>query len=366
MFEKPTLVLNERICKENIAFMSNKINKLGLEFRPHFKTHQSIHVGKWFKEFGVKRIAVSSVPMAKYFASDGWNDITIAFPFVIQQANEINSIAKSIKLNLLVSSIENAVLLKDSIRETVGVMIEIDLGQRRSGVQYNDFKAIDGIIEITTTNPKLYFKGFLSHAGHSYNSSVERVKEINIAATKKLSELKTKYLPKFPNIEISYGDTPTSSICNSFDEVDELRPGNFAFFDMQQFSSGVCSTSNIAIALVCPVVAIYPERWQAIIWGGAIHLSKDYYSDKEGNKSFGAVCKLKSDNSWGEPIDSLYLESLSQEHGVIRSKDNQQLMDLKEGDLIAVLPAHSCLTAHLMNEYWIEGTGKISMMSTNY
>lgn len=365
MFKNPTLVLNEQKCRNNIELMLNKSKKLGVELRPHFKTHQSIIVGRWFKELGIKKIAVSSVPMAKYFASDGWNDISVAFPFVSQQADEINALAKTINLQILTSSAGNATLLKQKITMRVGVFVEIDTGQNRSGVSIDDYESIDQMIDIIQSNPNARFDGFLSHAGHSYSKTPEKVEAINIAATKKLAELKIKYKSQFPNIVISYGDTPTSSICEKFEGVDELRPGNFAFYDMQQFSFGVCSTSNIAIALVCPVVAVYPNRSRAIIWGGAVHLSKDYYFDNEGNKSFGAVCKLNPDNTWGNPIDGLYLESISQEHGVVKAKNCEVINELKEGDLVAILPAHSCLTADKMGEYWVKGFGTITMMGNS-
>ena len=53
-----------------------------VDFRPHFKTHRSREVGRWFRDFGVAAITVSSVDMAQYFSNDGWDDITIAFPAV--------------------------------------------------------------------------------------------------------------------------------------------------------------------------------------------------------------------------------------------------------------------------------------------
>lgn len=364
MFSKPTLLLSEKICRSNIEFMSAKALKLGIELRPHFKTHQSIEVGRWFRDYGIGKIAVSSVPMAQYFASDGWNDITISFPYADQQADEVNALAKSINLQVLVSSLGNAKLLSKSIKNRVDVYIEVDTGQYRSGLQVEDFDTIDKTIEVILSNPNTNFYGFLSHAGHSYNNHLNKVAQINTEVTRKLNQLKNSYIKQFPSLKISYGDTPTSWTCEQFDGVDELRPGNYAFFDMQQASNGICSTSNIAIALVCPVVAVYPERSQAIIWGGAVHLTKDLYTDNDGNKSFGAVCKLNPDYTWTKPIEGMYLESISQEHGVVKANNREAIKSLKEGDLIAVLPPHSCLTADKMGEFWVQGKGFVPMMKS--
>jgi len=44
--------------------------------------------------------------------------------------------------------------------------------------------------------------------------------------------LKNKFIKEYPHLLISYGDTPSCSIAENFDEVDEIRPGNFVFYDV--------------------------------------------------------------------------------------------------------------------------------------
>ena len=61
--------------------MIDVFNKNNLFLRPHFKTHQSTEIGKWFKQKGLLNY-VSSISMAEYFSNE-WNDITIAFPINI-------------------------------------------------------------------------------------------------------------------------------------------------------------------------------------------------------------------------------------------------------------------------------------------
>ena len=59
----------KRKQRRNITFMADKAKKLNLIFRPHFKTHQSATIARWFREVGVKQIAVSSLAMAHYFTN---------------------------------------------------------------------------------------------------------------------------------------------------------------------------------------------------------------------------------------------------------------------------------------------------------
>ena len=42
---EPTMVLNEEVCKSNIARMAAKAKAANVVFRPHFKTHQSREIG---------------------------------------------------------------------------------------------------------------------------------------------------------------------------------------------------------------------------------------------------------------------------------------------------------------------------------
>ena len=105
---EPTMVLNEDVCKSNIARMAQKAKAARVTFRPHFKTHQSREIGEWFRASGVEKITVSSLNMAMKFAEWGWNDITVAFPVNCLEHEKINYLASRIRLNLLLAHSEGA------------------------------------------------------------------------------------------------------------------------------------------------------------------------------------------------------------------------------------------------------------------
>ena len=99
---EPTMVLNEEVCKSNIARMAAKAKAANVVFRPHFKTHQSREIGEWFRASGVDKITVSSLNMAMKFAEWGWNDITVAFPVNCLEHEKINALAAKIRLNFVI------------------------------------------------------------------------------------------------------------------------------------------------------------------------------------------------------------------------------------------------------------------------
>ncbi len=349
MITKPTFLIDEQKCRRNIQRILQKAQKSHTNFRPHFKTHQSLEIGRWFKEYGVDKITVSSVTMAEYFAEE-WDDITIAFPVNILEIDSINQLAKNIKLNLIVESEESAKFLVEKIEFETGFFIKIDVGYHRTGISPKNFELIDKIIEISNESKKLHFKGFLTHAGHSYKArSFYEIKAIHEKSIKRIQPLKDHYKKIYPELIISVGDTPTCSIIDDFSMFDEIRPGNFVFYDLSQEQIGSCNIEQIAGVLACPIVAIHKNRNEIVIYGGGVHLSKERMEDDEYGTIYGRIVE-QNDASWGEPIPNMYVKNLSQEHGIISVTD-EEISRYKVGDLLYILPVHSCMTANLMDYY---------------
>ncbi len=352
--KKPTLLLDENKCKSNIQRLVEKATKHDLRLRPHFKTHQSLAIGEWFRSAGVAAITVSSLKMATYFAKNGWADITIAFPFYAQQIDEINQLASEIDLNVAIVNLESLKTLKEQLDYAIGVYIKIDVGTHRTGLRPEDDEAITQTIQEIFRNPMLIFKGFMAHAGHSYRArGEEEIKKVHQDSLTVLQQVKTTCVDQLSlhdePLEISLGDTPGFSVAEHFPEVDEVRPGNLAFYDVMQTQIGACDFDQIAVAMACPVVAKHADRHEIVIHGGAVHFSKDYILDGEGNKNFGQVVNLREDG-WGEPIPDMQVVRLSQEHGIIKTSP-ETFDTFQVGDVLGVLPIHSCLTADAMKSY---------------
>ncbi|MFC1550783.1 alanine racemase [Candidatus Neomarinimicrobiota bacterium] len=360
MITKPTLFIDERKCKENISRMFSKAQTHSLDFRPHFKTHQSLEIGKWFQEIGIQKITVSSITMADYFSSD-WDDITIAFPTNLLEINKINDLAKIITLNLSIENEESILFLSKNVRFHINIFLKIDVGFHRTGIDPKYTGLIDTIFNIVDTNPLITFKGFLGHAGHTYKCRTkEAINQVHRASLDIMGKLKEKYIKRYPDLIISLGDTPSCSVAEDFSGVDEIRPGNFVFFDLTQNKIGSNSISQIAIALACPIVAIHKNRSEIVVYGGGVHLSKERLEDEEGT-IFGRVAK-KMENSWGEVIPNMFVKSLSQEHGIV-SVPRDQIDQYDIGDYLMILPVHSCMTGNLMKYYHTFNGLNISRLS---
>ena len=364
--ERPTLLLNQERAIKNIEKMAKKAKASGVRFRPHFKTHQSAQIGEWFKPFGVKSITVSSVDMAAYFSSHGWKDITIAFPTNIRAITKINALAEKITLGLLVESSETIDFLGKNLKSNVNVWIDIDVGYNRTGIPWSSTREVAGLAKKIAGSKNLAFAGILTHAGHSYEAkSTSEIRRIYADSIFKMQKLRDVLTAKsFSNVEISVGDTPTCSVAEDFTGVDEVRPGTFVFYDAKQLDLGSCGEKDIAIALACPAVAKHKERNEIVIHGGAAHLSKDFMLSKEEDKVFGYVC-MPTENGWSPRVNNTYVSSLSQEHGIIRT-DAAFFRKAQIGDLLMILPVHSCLVVDLMREFLtLEGETLLTMPKFN-
>lgn len=360
----PSLILNKKRVLRNIERMAAKAQESKVQFRPHFKTHQSAEIGEWFKDFGVQAITVSSLDMATYFSRNGWRDITVAFPVNIREIEKINQLANLIKLNLFVESEESVKFLSENLKTPVRLWIKIDTGYHRTGILWDQFQKFLRVAQVIEKSSKLTLSGLLTHSGHSYHAtSKTEIKEIYNDTVSKMKQAKEKLISiGTEKVEISIGDTPCCSIVDDFSEVDEIRPGNFIFYDVMQLNIRSCTEEDIAVAVACPVVAKHGERSEIVIYGGAVHLSKDSIMEN-GKRIFGKIA-LPQSNGWSSIIPDSYVSSISQEHGIVRANDDL-LRKVKIGDLLMVLPVHSCLMVDLMREYrTIEGE-RIDCFSRN-
>ncbi len=343
--KKPTLLINKNICQSNIQKMADHARMNQVSFRPHFKTHQSAEIGNWFRAAGVNAITVTSLQMATSFADEGWNDITIAFPVNLRELEEINRLAATVSLNVLIESAYSMAVLAGHMTNQAGFFIKIDTGYHRTGVDPDDLISIDAILDASRQNSLMVFKGFLTHTGQTYAAKdMAEIMKFQVAAGEMMLRLKHKYQPFYPEMICSTGDTPSCSLFDPYPGIDEIRPGNFVFYDLMQSELGSCSLTDIAVALACPVVAVHPERSEAVIYGGAVHLSKESLNLKKGVLTYGLAVQLTQDG-WETSGNLGYVSSLSQEHGIIRLEGGNKL---RPGDLIAILPVHSCLCMDAM------------------
>ena len=184
--------------------------------------------------------------------------------------------------------------------------------------------------------------GFLTHAGHSYDvRTKEEILEIARHERDVMVELAERLRSDGIDVPcVSIGSTPTMTHVDNLDGIDEIRPGNYIFFDGYQATLGSCAFDDTALTVLTAVIHKDASRRKLVVDAGAIALSKD-----RGPTHLDPAC------GYGHVLDiegsetGMRVTGMSQEHGEIVAGDSPAFDRIKVGDRLRILANHSCLTA---------------------
>ncbi|HVG23469.1 MAG TPA: alanine racemase [Thermoanaerobaculia bacterium] len=342
----PAFLVDRTIVQRNCATMRDKAQSSGVTFRPHVKTHKVVELGRMQHGGGIGPITVSTLAEAEAFAAGGFRDITYALPIAPAKLDRAAALARRIeRLNILVDS-EEAFRAAEEHEFAFDVFLKVDCGYHRAGI---DPESPDSARLATrlAQSERVHFRGLLTHAGHSYHA--HDVEEIRRVAAQESSAL-MRFRDRLGIDTVrSIGSTPTLSVVERFDDCDEVRPGNYVFYDAFQATIGSCRRGDVAVSVLTTVVGSYPERDGLIVDAGALAMSKDAGPDHVDPRfGYGLVCDLELN-----PLP-MRLAALSQEHGRIETR-----MHVPVGTRLRIMPNHSCLTAAMFDRYHVLEGGQV-------
>lgn len=347
----PALLLDLTRVRRNAGRMSEMASRNNVRLRPHIKTHKCAEVAKIQTAGHDGGITVSTLEEARVFAKNGFSDITYAVPIEPGKFDDaIELLNSGVKLNLLTDCAETSRRL-DEVAGRRGirfdVFVKIDCGTHRVGVEPHTAEAIE-IPRIISDSRDLNFAGILTHAGHSYDvKTTEDILAVARHERDSMVELAERLRSENINVPaVSVGSTPTMSLVDHLDGVDEIRPGNYIFFDNFQATLGSCKFEDTALTVLTAVIHKDSSRRKIVVDAGAIALSKDR----------GPV-GLDPDCGYGRVLDidgidtGMHLTGMSQEHGEINAGESEAFDRLRVGDRVRILANHSCLTAAQHSHY---------------
>lgn len=349
----PSLLLDIERVRRNAASMAARVKEMGAALRPHVKTHKCIEVARLQTAGHAGGITVSTLAEARAFAAAGFTDIMYAVPIEPGKFAEALALAKDCERLALITDDEDIPALLDAAARRAGVRVElfmkVDCGYHRCGVEPDTPEAFE-IPRRIQASSNLRFGGILTHAGHSYHS---RSKEELLQTARHERDLMTGFAAELRarGLEVhgvSIGSTPTTTHVDHLAGIDEVRPGNYIFFDAFQATLGSCSFDDCALTVLASVVHRDRTRRKVVIDAGAIALSKD-----RGAIEFDASCGYGQVLTLDGRDTGLRIDSLSQEHGAIPVGDEETFDGLKVGTRLRILANHSCLTAAQHTHYHI-------------
>jgi D-serine deaminase-like pyridoxal phosphate-dependent protein len=355
----PALLLDLARVRRNTERISEIAKRNNVRLRPHVKTHKCVEVARVQTEGHDGSVTVSTLEEARAFAKGGFSDITYAVPIERGKfADAIELLRSGVKLNLLTDDLASAAALDEASGKAgvrFDVFVKIDCGYHRAGVEPHTKEAIE-IPRLISDANNLSFAGILTHAGHSYNA---KTKDEIIEIARQERDIMVEHAERLraAGIEVptvSIGSTPSIMHVDHLDGIDEIRPGNYIFFDAFQATLGSCGFEDTALTVLTAIVHKDAGRRKMIVDAGAIALSKDRGPvEIDPDCGYGRVFDLEGRDT------GMRVAGLSQEHGKVDAGDSEVFDRLKGGDRLQVLANHSCLTAAQHSHFNVVENGKI-------
>ena len=348
----PCVLVDRGRMERNLGRMQAAANGRGLRLRPHAKTHKSIELAKRQVAGGAVGICCAKLGEAEVFADAGVEDIRLPYPLNPVNAERVIDLLDRTRLSFIVDNMDVARAWSDVMRREereVDVLVKVDVGFHRCGIDPAREDAADFIARVGGL-PGLRLRGILSHAGHAYGAMTEdALRSIAEDEARTMQDLAATVRARGVDVEeVSVGATPPVRFTLEQDGITEVRPGNYIYFDRTQVSLGAAAWDDCALTVLARVVS-KPADDRLILDSGSKTLTNDLARGFAPAPGYGTV--LESTGGEQEPDGRLVIERLSEEHANLRVEAGSH--PLESGDLVRIVPNHSCVVSNLVDSAWI-------------
>lgn len=164
----PALVLDLDVARANLRFMQDQLAHLPARLRAHVKNHKSPHLGRLQLEYGAFGLCTATIWEAIVMVRAGADDVLVANQLVVPQKRRAAALlAREARVSVNVDDVTDAEGLSAAAvaaGSTIDVLVEVDTGMHRSGVDDRDeaLRVAQRVSEL----PGLAFHGLSGYEGH--------------------------------------------------------------------------------------------------------------------------------------------------------------------------------------------------------
>ncbi len=333
----PALLIDLEKMEYNISKMADFFRDKKTDLRPHMKTHKTPIIAHKQMEAGAIGITCQKLAEAEVMVEAGVKDILITNEIVgIQKVKRLVNLAKHTRIKVCVDDSRNITDISEAAQRKevkVGILIEVNIGMNRCGVQPRE-PALKLAQEIEKQK-NLEFLGLMGYEGHtviikSYGERKRKTEEAlkKLVDTKKLLEkkgLKCKI--------VSAGGTGTYNITGSYPGITEIEAGSYATMDgIYNGIEGIGGEFKQALSLLTTVIS-RPTDDRAILDVGVKAISVDM--------GIPEVAYPKG----------IKVGDIHEEHTCLVELEESTKKQLKVGEKIEMIPSHGCTTIS-MHDYF--------------
>jgi D-serine deaminase-like pyridoxal phosphate-dependent protein len=338
----PAMVIDEQAVERNLKRLADYGKQHNMGIRPHTKTHKSIRMAKRQLAHGAVGLTVAKVGEAEVMVHAG-KDILIAYPALDPaRTGRVAELARENTIRLALDTLGAAESLGQAAARagsTLGVLVDIDAGFHRTGVQ-----SPAAALELAQQVSKI--KGLRLDGLFFFPGQLSAKKPI----TQRTDELKpiadflqqTIDLWKKSGLEaqiVSGGSTPSAYLSHLIPQLTEIRPGTYIYNDTNCLASECCNIEDCAARIICTVISdAVPD--QVVLDAG----TKTFTSDRNA---------VNPDSGSGYIIEypKAKITKCSEEHGQVDvSKCDRRP---KLGQRVTVIPNHICPAVNLQDFFFL-------------
>ena len=326
----PALMLDLPAARRNIDKMARRLEGQPARIRPHIKVHKSPELARMQVEAGAIGLSTATVWEAVVLVRSGLDSIfivnTVAGP---QKLAAIAALALDADVMVAVDEIGNAAEIAKAARaagSSVGVLIEVDTGMDRAGVDTTE--------EAITLGKKLLdLKGvrMLGVTGYEGHCSLTPEEELRAQKQRKAMSFLTQTAHELtvhgiPCPIVSAGGTATWNLTAADPNVTEIQAGSYVVMD--NFHGAMVGDFEKALTVATTVISRPSDR--VIV--------------DAGNKSLGApaLSTIAGHNNEGFRFD--------EEHGVFVALPDEKL---RVGDVVELVPGYAPGTVNWYDAYHV-------------
>jgi D-serine deaminase-like pyridoxal phosphate-dependent protein len=314
----PALVVDVAAVDRNIARASAYFSEHETRLRPHFKAHKCTEL---------MRRQVAPGDCAGVTCATAWEAEVVARAGVHDDILVANEVADRSGIASLAAAASGAsvTVAVDSPRHVellagleLGVLIEIDVGQRRCGLDPNDEDAILALARLIEATPGLRFRGLQGYEGHAVllTDRAARAEQVDRAATI-LHRLQSLLECEI----VSGGGTGTFDLSTDAGALDEIQAGSYVLMDASYDKLDL----PFELALACRATVVSRNGTRAVVDAGLKALSAEYGVPRALDPSIEVL-------------------GLADEHATLRVAPESPLA---VGEAILLIPAHVDPTVNL-------------------
>lgn len=334
--ETPCVLIDEDIVRRNIAAAQAQFDALGVNLRPHIKTHKLVRFAKAQLAAGAVGITCQKTSEADVFARAGCTDITITYN--ILGAGKLARLKMLAGLAKLTVVADNAAVVAGLSATFAGharpldVLVECDTGLGRCGVQTPE--AAVALAVVIAASPGLRFAGLMTYPAPNSHDRVELF----------MSAAKAGCLAQIGSCDvISSGGTPSMKSVPKHSVITEYRPGTYIYNDRSLMARGAATLEECALVVAATVVS-RPTPDRAIIDAG----SKTLSSDLLGLTGYGLI----------RDYPDAVITGLSEEHGHVDLSACTRKPEV--GEIISIVPNHACVVTNLFDQVQLHRGGDVT------